>query len=391
LPNPSFPAIVPNAIARDQKGYNVTEGEHGFDTTGKLAPLQALLDRFVAEGQVNGAAVAVAQGGVQVAELYAGAAAPERSASADTLWPLASISKVYTAAAVMALLERGFLTLSMTVHSVLPEFDGGGKESITLRQLLTHTSGLVYESPEMEQRLLDQLSLDEIVDEAATFPLLFTPGTRLSYSDYNYAIAGRIASVVAGKPFPDLVRELVLEPGKLGDTFMPPPRSEYHRLAHVVEPLAYGTESDMYNSAYALDLAHPAFGTVATVGDLLRFGLLFALNSTHHVHAAATIQAMTTDQTGSNVPGAMFGVETDDTRPWGLGFMVKGNTGFGAELLSPETFGHGGASGCILQVDPVTDIAIAYVSNKHARTGREPLTKRQMSVCNVAAAALTRD
>ena len=369
----------------------MTKNEHGFDTTGKLAPLQALLDRFVSEGQVNGAAVAVAQGGAQVAELFAGNAAPDRPAASDTLWPLASISKVYTASVVMTLIEQGWLTLSMTVRSVLPEFDGGGKEAVTLRQLLTHTSGLVYESPEMEQRLLDQLSLDEIVDEAYTYDLLFTPGTRLSYSDYNYAILGRIASVVTGRPFPDLVRELVLEPGQLGDTFMPPPDSEYHRLAHVVEPLAYGTESDMYNSAYSLNLAHPAFGTVATVGDLLRFGLLFAPNSNHHIFANATIQTMTTDQTGGRTAGESFGPEPEVIRPWGLGFMVKGASGFGGDLLSPASFGHGGASGCLLQVDPINDIAIAYVSNKHARTGREPFTRRQMSVCNVAAAALTRE
>ena len=368
----------------------MTEGEQGFDTTGRLAPLQALLDRFVAEGQVDGAAVAVAQGGAQVAELYAGNAAPGRMAASDTLWPLASISKLYTAAVVMALVERGILTLSMTARSVLPEFDGGGRESVTLRHLLTHTSGLVYESPEMEQRLLDQVTLDEIVDEAYTYPLLFTPGTRLSYSDYNYALAGRIAAVASRRPFPDLVRELVLEPGKLGDTFMPPPRGEYQRLAHVVEPLAYGTDSDMYNSAYALDLAHPAFGTVATAGDLLRFGMLFAPHGTRQIFSAATIRTMTTDQTGSNTPGSGFASEPDAPRPWGIGFMIKGATGFGGDLLSPATFGHGGASGCVLQVDPVTDIAIAYVSNKHARTGREPFTKRQISVCNVAAAALTR-
>ncbi|HEX5164301.1 MAG TPA: serine hydrolase domain-containing protein [Thermomicrobiales bacterium] len=368
----------------------MSEAQQGFDTTGKLAPLQALLDHFITEGQLDGTAVAVAQGGKQVAELYAGNAAPGRPAGADTLWPLASISKLYTAAVVMALVEQGVLTLSMTARSVLPEFDGGGREIVTLRHLLTHTSGVVYESPEMEQRLLDQLTIDEIIDEAYTYELLFTPGTRHSYSDYNYALLGRIAAITAGKPFPDLVRELVLEPGKLGDTFMPPPRSEYQRLAHVVEPLAYRTESDMYNSAYALDLAHPAFGTVATAGDLLRFGLLFAPNGAHRIHSTATIQAMTTDQTGGNAPGTMFGNEADQPRPWGLGFMVKGTTGFGADLLSPATFGHGGASGCVLQVDPVTDIAIAYVSNKHARTGREPFTKRQISVCNVVAAALTR-
>lgn len=367
----------------------MTESEHGFDTTGRLAPLQELLNRFVAEGQVDGTAVAVAQGGARVAELYAGNAAPGRAASPDTLWPLASISKLYTAAVVMALVERGLLTLSMTARSVLPEFHGGGRESVTLRHLLTHTSGVVYESPEMEQRLLDQATLDEIVDEAYTYPLLFRPGARHSYSDYNFALAGRIASVTAGRPFPELVRELVLEPGRLGDTFMPPPRSEYHRLARVVEPLAYKTESDMYNSAYALDLAHPAFGTVATASDLLRFGLLFAPTSTHHIFSAATIRTMTTDQTGGNTPGTDFGSELDTPRPWGIGFTVKGATGFGGDLLSPETFGHGGASGCILQVDPTSDIAVAYVSNKHARAGREPFTKRQISVCNVAAAALT--
>ncbi len=367
----------------------MTEAEHGFDTTGRLGPLQELLDRFIAEGQVEGAAVAVAQGGAQVAELYAGNAALGRAASADTLWPLASISKLYTAAVVMALVERGLLTLSMTVRSILPEFDGDGRESVTLRQLLTHTSGIVYESPEMEQRLLAQWSLEQIVDEAYTYPLLFTPGTRQSYSDYNYALAGRIASVAAAQPFSELVRELVLEPGKLGDTFMPPPRSEYQRLAHVVEPLAYRTDSDMYNSGYALDLAHPAFGTVATAGDLLRFGLLFALNGTQRIFSTATLRTMTTDQTGGNTPGAGFGSEPEALRPWGIGFSVKGVTGSGGDLLSPATFGHGGASGCILQVDPVTDIAVAFVSNKHARTGREPFSKRQTSVCNVAAAALT--
>ena len=367
-----------------------SEQGQGFDNTGRLGPLQELLDRFISEGQLNGTAVAVAQGGEQVAELYAGEAAPGRAAGTDTLWPLASISKVYTAAVVMALVERGLLTLSMTVRSVLPEFDGDGRESVNLRHLLTHTSGLVYESPDMEQRLLDQATIDEIIDEAYTFPLLFTPGTKLSYSDFNYALAGRIAAVVTGRSFPDLVRELVLEPGKLGDTFMPPPRSEYSRLAHVVEPLAYKTESDMYNSAYSLDLAHPAFGTVASVGDLLRFGLLFVRNGSNQIVSDATITAMTTDQTGGYTAGTVFGNEPEIPRPWGLGFMVKGATGFGGDLLSPASFGHGGASGCLLQVDPVNDIAIAYVSNKHARTGREPFTKRQMSVCNVVAAALTR-
>lgn len=345
----------------------------GFDATGRLAPVFELIDGWVSDGQVNGAAVAVAVGGEQVAEHNVGMAAPDRPAATDTLWPLASISKLYTTAAVMALVERGLLTLSMSASSLLPGFEGDGREAITLRHLLTHTSGLIYESPEMEQRLLDQTPIDELIDEAYTHPLLFTPGTHHSYSDYNFALAGRMASIASGMSFPDLVRTTVLEPGRLADTFMPPPRSEYGRLAYVVGPLGEGTDGAMYNAPYALDLAHPAFGTVTTVSDLLRFGLLFAPNGTHRIHSEATIRAMTTDQTATQPPGYENGTPT----PWGLGFVLKSpGSGAAGDLTSPGTYSHGGASGCTLQIDPVNDVTISYVSNKHGRTGRPPFMHR---------------
>lgn len=363
-----------------------------FDATGRLEPLVRVLDRFVADGAVDGAAIAVAVGGEQVAEYHVGLAhAPEgRAATTDTLWPLASISKLYTAAAVMSLVEQGLLTLSTTARSVLPGFEGEGRESITLRHLLTHTSGLIYESPEMLQRLIDNTPIDQLIDEAYGHALMFPPGTRLSYSDYGLAIAGRMASVASGMAFPELIRALVLEPGQLADTFMPPPRSEYHRLAWVVGPLAEGTDGAMYNSPYALDLAHPAFGTVSTVSDLLRFGLLFAPKGGHRLHSEAAIRVMTTDATGGHVHGSLLGVESPAPIPWGIGFMVKGEGGPGADLVSPSTFSHGGASGCTLQIDPVNDIAVAYVSNRHANTGREPFMYRLSEVVNVAVACLTR-
>jgi CubicO group peptidase (beta-lactamase class C family) len=377
-------------VALAQQEMRNEEDVTGFDVTGRLGTVFEVLDRFVTAGQVDGAAVAIAWQGEQVAEHHTGEGAPGRPADADTLWPLASISKLYTAAVVMALVERGVLTLGMTVQTVLPEFAGEGRELVTLRHLLTHTSGIIYESPEHEQRMLDQFTMDQITAEAATYPLLFTPGTRHSYSDYNYALVGKVASVVTGRSFPDLVRALVLEPGRLADTFMPPPKSEYHRLARVVGSLAEGTESDMYNSEYAFNLAHPAFGTVATVSDLLRFGLLFAPSGRHRILSEASVAAMTRDQTGGFAPGNLPGTTPDVPMPWGFGFHIKGQTSGHGDLLSPQAFGHGGASGCVLQVDPVHDVAVAYVSNKHARTGRPPFTRRQVSIVNTALAALTR-
>src|SRR5262245_34121951 len=100
---------------------------------------------------VHGAAIAVVARGKRVLEHYAGIAAPGSAADADTLWPLASISKLYTAALIVKLIERGELTLGMRVETVLPRMTGDSREKITLRHLLTHTSGLIYESPEMPQ------------------------------------------------------------------------------------------------------------------------------------------------------------------------------------------------------------------------------------------------
>ncbi|HUZ01418.1 MAG TPA: serine hydrolase domain-containing protein [Thermomicrobiaceae bacterium] len=362
------------------------------DATDRLGPVFGLIEGFIRGGAVRGAALAAAVGDEIVGEGYWGEAAPGQPAVPGTLWPLASISKLYTAAAVMALVEQGVLTLSTSVRSVLPAFDGDGRDQVTLRHLLTHTSGLIYESPEMEAVLRRHTALEQIVDEAYTYPLAFAPGTRFSYSDYGIAIAGRMASVASGVPFPKLVRRLVLEPGDLRDTFMPPPVAEYSRLAHVVGPLAEGTDAAMYNSPYALELAHPAFGTVASARDLLRFGLLFAPAGERRILSEATVRTMTTDQTGGGVVGTVVGLDAEVIRPWGLGFIIRGHgpqLGPG-ELTSPGAFGHAGASGCTLVVDPAQDVALAYVSNQHARTDPERWRLRLDAVANAAVAGLTR-
>jgi CubicO group peptidase (beta-lactamase class C family) len=349
------------------------------------------MQRFVSDGEVDGAALAVAIGPDVVAERYVGMAAPSLRSGPDVLWPLASISKLYSAAVVLALVEQGELTLSTLVRDVLPEFDGDGREQVTLRHLLTHTSGVIYESPEMEAVLLRQLTLDEIVDEAYSYPLQFVPGSRFSYSDYGIALAARVASTVAGVEFPELVRALVLEPGDLRLTFLPPPPEEYDRVARIVGALASGTQSAQYNSAYARALGHPAFGAVASVTDLLRLGLLFAPGGDRRILSEATIRAMTTDQTGGAVIGSLIGLSPDAPRPWGLGFGVRGNTvtfGFG-DITSPQSFGHPGATGCTVLVDPVANVSLAFVSNRHLRADPVRATFRLDAIINGVLAAVT--
>jgi CubicO group peptidase (beta-lactamase class C family) len=161
--------------------------------------------------------------------------------------------------------------------------------------------------------------------------------------------------------------------------------------AQVRGVMAEETAGAMYNSPYALSLAHPAFGTVATARDLLHFALHFAPTGPH-LHSPAAIRTMTTDQTGGQVGphDASMGLPLTARMPWGIGFAVKSAwmpNGF-ADLSSLRTYGHGGASGCQLVIDPEADAVIALVTNTHARTGREQWYIRLQSILNSVFALL---
>ena len=344
-----------------------------------------LLERYVRDDDFSGGAVIAAKGDRIVLEHYAGDARPGLPAGPDVLWPLASISKLYSVAMIMRLVERGALTLNTLVSHVLPKFTGEGREQIRLRHLLTHTSGLIYESPEMEARLAAQTPIVALIDEAMTAPLQFIPGSSIAYADYNTLIAGHMAEIVTGQSFAELVRTLVLEPMSLRETHMPPPADQLDRVARVRGVLAEGTPGAMYNSPYALGLAHPAFGTVATTRDLLRFAGHFAPGGPR-VHSAATVRAMLTDQAGG-VRGqhvALSGLNPEARITWGLGWMLQSadTPAVFSDLATSGTFGHGGASGCFVCVDPGINLTMAVVSNSHAQLGRDAWQRRLQSMLN---------
>jgi len=357
---------------------------------GRLTHVAGLVDRVVRTEGIPGAGVAVLVGGNVALEHYAGEAGSGTAAGAETLWPVASISKLYTATMIMRLIEQGELALITRAGSVLPRFDGGGKEQITLRQLLTHTSGLLYESPQMARLLAAQTPLEEIVDEAYALPLDYPPGSDQRYSDLGYAVAGRMAAVAMGADFPSLVRELVLEPAGLRDTYLPASVDVFSRIAYVSGAVGEGTDGAMYTSTYGRGLAHPAFGAVATLPDLLALGALFTPHAARPLLSCAGLATMTSDQTCGDEPGDHVIPVTGVIHPWGIGFMLKGRAGL-MELVSPASFGHGGASGCILWVDPVHDVAVAFVSNLHVRADRDGFVPRLTRVVNATLAALTRE
>jgi CubicO group peptidase (beta-lactamase class C family) len=357
----------------------------------QVSQIQELLTRHIADGGFAGGAVIAAQHGEIVIEEYAGLAAPDRPASATTLWPLASISKLYTAAMIMRLVEKGQLTLNTLASHFFPQFTGDGRETIRLRQLLSHTAGMIYESPEMAAQLIAQTPRAALVEEMLAAPLQFTPGSAFDYADYHYLLAGCMAEAATGQDFGELVETLVFAPMGLHDSYMRPPAAVHDRLAQVRAVMAEGTPGAMYNSPHALSLAHPAFGAVTTARDLVRFALHFAPGGPR-IHSAATIRTMITDQTiNANARASgPFGVTVGTHIPWGIGFALKATTtpSLFADLASTQAYGHGGASGCQLVIDPAADAIVAVLTNTHARSGRERWYMRLQSLLNAAFAVL---
>ena len=349
------------------------------------AGLAAIVDRNIAIGAFDGAALAVLRGRESVFERFAGNAGPGLPAGPSVLWPLASITKLYTAAAVMRLVELGQVTVNTPVWQIQPSFTGDGREDVRVRHLLTHTSGLPYESPEMAARLAAHMTVDELIDEGYAAPLLFAPGTGFQYSDYAYGLAGRVAETVAGAPYREVVRSFVLEPMGLADTFMLPADGGVERIAFVRGVFNDGTDGAMYNSAYGRSLAHPAFSAVSTLADVVRFLRHFAPGGPR-VLAEATVRAMTSLQTAS-APGEhplLDGFPNGARTPWGFGFALQTEEAPAvfSELASFSTFGHPGASGCQILVDPVADLLVVLLTNTHILTGRDTWLRRQQEIVN---------
>src|SRR5687767_8557111 len=133
-------------------------------------------------------------------------------ADPNTVFLLASITKPMTATAVMALVDRKQLSLDDKVAKFIPEFKGGDRDMVTVRHLLTHTSGLPDMLPENEALREKHAPMSEFVAGACQVPLLFKPGAECRYQSMGILLASEIAERVTKMPFRDFLRKTVYEP-----------------------------------------------------------------------------------------------------------------------------------------------------------------------------------
>jgi CubicO group peptidase (beta-lactamase class C family) len=365
MEDPMLPSADPESV-----GVSSARLERAFD----------FARGWVADGTLPAVTALVARRGVVVGRAWAGTMSREPGAppvGADTLFPVASVTKPFTATAITLLAERGVLSIDQPVLDFIPEFVGDGDPRfarITLRHFLTHTSGLPEYTEENESIRRRHLGLDAFVRAYCQGSLLFDPGTRYSYSNFGYGLLGEIVARASGRGYHEFVAGEILAPTGMKDSYLQPPTDVWPRIADcwlLGEP---HTDYERYNSAYFRQLGIPWGGLYTTPDDLAAFGQLFLDGGKaggESVLAPAIVREMTRDQL-DDVPGAKTSLgEEIPAASRGLGWDVKGKkvrTCMG-ELTALTTFGHTGSSGAMLWVDPTLDLTCVLIGTRTLESG----------------------
>ena len=390
-----------------------------------------LLESWIAEGVLPGAAALVLHRGEIIGEAYLGAArrGTEHAVDSDTVWAVASVTKPFIAAAVLRLVERGVLSLDQPLGALIPDFldvphPEPQRRAVTLRHCLTHCSGL----PGFPT---DNLPLRRALRPLRDFgqswlrqPLLFPPGTLHYYSNVGILLAaeaiGRAATGTLGERvegsdiehYRDFVRTELLNPLGMSSSSLQPPAAWGARIAWVSDTGQEGEVWEQANSAYYRGLGIPWGGLFSTPRDLARFIDLFMPEAQGRqrcgavsgeqpgprILAPATVRLMTSvqfappDAPATLAPELRDGAPPEFPRaevPWGLGWAVKGLR-YGhdvGEFTSPATFSHAGSTGTLVWGDPTRDIACVLLTNRARRTNWHTDRQRLAHFSNAVMAA----
>jgi CubicO group peptidase (beta-lactamase class C family) len=347
-------------------------------------------------GEIPGAVVLVARHG-RIAYFKAfgnRSVQPKQEAmTADTIFDVSSLTKVMaTTPSIMQLVENGILRLDDRVKRYLPNFTGGGKDSITLRHLLTHYSGLPPDFDLSKNWFGHQAALDELWKIKTDSE----PGNSFVYSDLNFIALGEIVHAVAGATLDEFAKEHIFAPLGMADTYFRPPSKLIGRIAPT-EPrkntLQYlkgqgsGANLDQILRGEVHDPTAWRMGGVAGHAGLFssaRDIALFAQMLLDKGNCASgrllsplTIDAMTRPESPANSPQVRgFGWDIDSAYSSPRGDIFK------------EGYGHTGFSGTSLWLHPPTGTFVVVLTNRVHPDGGKDINHLRGAIANIVAAAV---
>lgn len=299
---------------------------------------------------------------VSVAVLHVRQSGSEMSAAfgagrVDLPFLIASPTKPMTASCVLWLRDRRELSLDDRVSRYLPAFRGDRRDAVTIRHLLTHTSGLPDMLPENVELRRQHAPLSEFVARTCQTPLLFAPGDKVSYQSMGILLAAAIVEKVGGEDMPRFMARTIFEPIGMRQASLGLGGRSRADMAQCQVPDDERSDWD-WNSAYWRDLAAPWGGAHATARDLIAFLETFA-GMEGPVLSAATRREMCAIQTGTLRPS------------FGLGWQ-RDQGAFGTSC-SAETFGHFGSTGTMIWHDPRTATSFVLLTTWPAAASLKPL------------------
>lgn len=328
-----------------------------------------ILSKAISSGQVTSAVMHVSQGTMSVTRHFG-------VATDDSMFLLGSISKPICVTALMMLYDQGKFQLDDRLRKYIPQFTGNGRDEVTIRHLLTHTSGLPDQLAENNTLRKSHAGLPTFVEHAIRTPLEFPPGSKYQYSSMAIMLAVEVARLISTEPILDFVDRTVFRPlgmkhsaiglgrFKIGD--MVPVQTE--RAA----PESGGGDPSAkdwdWNSSYWRKLGAPWGGVHASAPDVGRFLAEF-LHAQGNVVKPETAKLMISNQNSPGLPSR------------GLGFDC--GTVSGPEL-SKSTFGHGGSTGTIAWADPSTGTTCVILTSLPGRAMNPH--PRDLAAARVAAA-----
>jgi CubicO group peptidase (beta-lactamase class C family) len=342
-------------------------------------PANAISD-FLAErisaGDFPSAVYLVAERGREVIADALGNAVVEPhhiAATLDTIYDLASLTKpLLTGLLCARRIEAGELTLDSSVSQYLPQFDRAEKEAITVRELLTHTSGLPAWRP---LYILAEGDRDGAVSAIANLNLEYKPGTRVVYSDLGFIVLGLLLERLTGKRLAELARSEIFRPLNLKHTFFNPETAMQTGIAACETGNAY--ERDMYRdsdgdyknwrqeliwgqvhdgNAYFLGGAAGHAGLFSTAQETLQLANQFVTGQTRLLKPA-TCELFRKNLTAGLEEARSFGWQLAETKDSAAG-----------PDLPRDSFGHSGFTGTSCWSDPIHERVFILLTNRtHAR------------------------
>ncbi|MGH7561644.1 MAG: serine hydrolase domain-containing protein [Gemmatimonadales bacterium] len=278
-----------------------------------------------------------------------------RPSAWTTLWDLASLTKVVATTGVLAVLvDHGAVDLDAPVARYLPRFQGGGKELVTVRMLLQHTSGLRAYVP-LHARAS---SREEAIDHLYAEPLARWPGSSAEYSDLNALLLGLLIESVTGEPLSRVATELVFDPLRMGfTTFMPLlPEKAIVAPSHSERGRPVPRVVDDANARRFGGVAGHA-GLYSTGLDLAKYAQVWLRRGTlpagPWVSRETVAEFLTPTPAGGSRLLGWDSPERDTGKPSVFG-----------RLTSPSAFGHTGWTGTLLWIDPDRDLFLIFLTNR---------------------------